>query len=237
MKTGCDSHWRRPPSGSATALFWMPILASTMPMHGTQPERLNELKSIWRASMLHELGHWLALGHDPDSRHHVLCYHNGDVEASDFRQRPSRHRIYLSLRCIGQLCNPAPTATPTPTVTPTQRRHRRPPPTPTVTPTPTATPTRVAQTITRANGGALEYEPAPGSHISLVAPPNAVVTDTLVAIEHTSLAPTPPAHHYPLLSYFRVYLEPTGMTQTADFFETPVTLTVTYRSTAFDSLL
>lgn len=196
------------------------------------PERTEiDLESV----VLHELGHWLALGHDPDSR--AIMYYAitaGTLKRAIFDN--DRRGIEFIYPCaIGQQCNPRPTATPTPTSTPSPTPTSTPSPTPTVTPTPTATPTRVAQTITRANGGALEYEPAPGSHISLVAPPNAVVTDTLVAIEHTSLAPTPPAHYYPLLSYFRVYLEPTGMTQTADFFETPVTLTVTYRSTAFQA--
>jgi hypothetical protein len=235
-----DSNGVRQPLAVATVWFSNGIIldadigindAYAWDATGTPGRTEIDLESV----VLHELGHWLALGHDPDSR--AVMYYAitaGTLKRAIFDN--DRRGIEFIYPCaIGQECNPASTVTATPTFTPSPTPTSTPTSTPTVTTTPTATPTRVAQTITRANGGVLEYDPAPGSHISLVAPPNAVVTDTLVAIEHTALAPTPPAHHYPLLGYFRVYLEPTGMTQTTDFFEIPVTLTVTYRSAVFQA--
>lgn len=192
-----------------------------------QPDRSEvDLESV----VAHELGHWLSLGHDPDGR--AVMYYaitTGTLKRMLFDN--DRRGIEFIYPCTaGQVCNPmatptsTPTASPTPTATPTATA------TPTVTPTAAPTPTPVMQIITHDKGGAVEYAPDANSHIALLAPPNAVVTDTIVTIELISEAPTPPANHHPVMNYFRVHAGSVGMEANATFFQQPVTLTVTYNT-------
>ncbi|HHY53873.1 MAG TPA: matrixin family metalloprotease [Chloroflexi bacterium] len=182
-----------------------------------QPDRTEiDLESV----VLHEFGHWLSLGHDPDGR--AVMYYaitTGVLKRALFDN--DRRGIEFIYPCAaGLVCNPAatptPTASPTPTLTPTA----------TATPAPTSTP--VSQIITHDAGGIVEYAPDANSHIALHVPPNAVVTDTVITIELTNAAPAPPPSHHPVMGYFRVQVGPVGLEQSTAFFYQPVTLTVTY---------
>ena len=190
-----------------------------------QPARAEiDLESV----ILHEFGHWLSLGHDPDNRAAMFyAITTGTLKRALFDN--DRRGIEFIYPCAaGQLCNPAPTETPTPTVTPTVTATPSPTATPTVTPTATPTLTPVTRIVTHATGGVVEYAPAPGSYVSLVVPPNAVVTDTIVTIEQVHEVPAPPLNHKPLLQYFRVDIGPVGLEQGETVFQEPATLIITY---------
>lgn len=194
-----------------------------------QPDRSEvDLESV----AAHELGHWLSLGHDPDGR--AVMYYaitTGTLKRVLFDN--DRRGIEFIYPCAaGQVCNPTATPTSTPTASPTPTAPPTATATPTATPTMAPTPTPATQIITHDGGGVVEYAPDANSHIALLAPPHAVVTDTIVTIALTSAAPTPPAHHHPVMSYFRVHAGPVGMEQSATFFQLPVTLTVTYNAVA-----
>ncbi len=187
---------------------------------GDPATREIDLESV----VLHEMGHWLALGHDPDNR--AVMYYSimsGTLKRALFdNDRRGIEYIYPCAAGSGP-CNPTPppTATPTATATPTVT------PTPSPTPTPYATPTPLAQKITR-DGGVLDYAPSEDGEINLVVPPNAVVTDTLLSIEHIDTPWEPPAHHHPLIDYFRMSVELEGVEEEAYTFAVPLTMTVTY---------
>lgn len=188
-----------------------------------QPDRTEiDLESV----LVHELGHWLSLGHDPDGR--AVMYYaitTGTLKRALFDN--DRRGIEFIYPCAaGLVCNP--TATPTPTPTASSTPTATPTITPTATATPGPTPTPAMQIITHEMGGVVEYTPDANSRIMLFVPPKAVITDTMITIELTNAAPTPPPNHYPVMEYFRVHAGPVGLEQGTTFFHLPVTLTVTY---------
>lgn len=186
--------------------------------------------------VLHEFGHWLSLGHDPDSR--AVMYYaimSGSLRRTLFENdRNGISFIYPCGRDGG--CAPEPIATSTPTTTPS------PAPTPTFTATPTATPASaptaapVTAIVTNEEGGTLEFSSAPGSQIILNVPPRAVFTDTVLSIKPVALAPPVPTSYCPLIGYFQIVAGPAGMDHDIFIFQTPATLTIYYSATTADNL-
>jgi hypothetical protein len=136
---------------------------------------------------------------------------------------------------VGQICNPGAAPTPTLTASPTPTASPTATATATATPTATPTPTPVTRIVTHADGGVVEYAQTSGSYVTLLVPPNAVVTDTVVTIEQITDAPAAPPRFSPVMQYFRVGIGPAGLEQDEAFFQQPATLTITYRPVAGNS--
>lgn len=172
--------------------------------------------------VLHEMGHWLALGHDPDVR--AVMYYSimsGTLKRTLFDNDRRGIEFIYTCPTDNLPCNPspAPTSTATPTATPT----------PTVTPTPTIvpTPTAIAKKVS-VDGGTLDFVPSNDGEVNLVVPPNAVLTDTLVSIQRVDTEPAAPANFHPLMDSFRMVVQLNGVVQDEYTFAIPITMTVAY---------
>ena len=188
------------------------------------------------STIAHEFGHWLSLGHDPDSA--ALMFpvvtmgtlkrevHNDDRRGIEF--------IYP---CSGGVCNP-PTPTPTltststpspiPTITQTPTRT----PTPTVTPTPTLIPTPVMAIIEPGTGGHLCLPLTSNANIDLDAPGGAVDQPTTLEAHPAPLPLGAGDAGMQVLLPFTIEARQDGKLQTEFVFLQPVTLTVSYPDTA-----
>jgi len=99
--------------------------------------------------------------------------------------------------------------------------------TPTPTATPTITPTPLGVLITASEGGVIERSLTSGAHISLVVPPGAVLTDTVMAIEQVTVSIAPPDGYLPLHECFRIIVAPRGVADASLDLVLPAALTVT----------
>lgn len=184
--------------------------------------------------VLHELGHWLSLGHDADSR--AVMYYammSGALKRTLFEN--DRNGIAFIYPCeLDEGCNPAPTVTPTlqATATPTVSPTATPTVPPSATPS-TATPTATAVSvlITSRDGGMLEYVPESGSQVILVAPPGAVTTDTVITIAPVSSTPVLSEPLTLVVNPFHIGAGPAGREREEITFQTPITLTISYSIT------
>ncbi|MBW7885426.1 MAG: matrixin family metalloprotease [Caldilineaceae bacterium] len=176
--------------------------------------------------VLHELGHWLALGHDPDNRS-VMYYSimSGTLKRTLYDN--DRRGINFVYPCppAHQPCNPVqPTPAPSPTATPTA--------TPTPTPTPLPTPKPQATIMSPERGGTLDYEPDPDTLITLDVPADALRAETEMTIAHAEPDAPPPPHSEAIFDYFEITAnEGAGILPTFTF-SVPVTLTLQYTTVA-----
>ncbi len=182
------------------------------------------------STIAHEFGHWLSLGHDPDSA--ALMFPvitmgtlKRELHTSD------RQGIEFIYPCGGGVCNPpTPTPTPTPTSTPSPTPTMT--PTPTVTPTPTLTPTPVVALIAPGTGGHLSMPLTNNATVELDAPGGAVDQPTALEARPAPLPLGASDVGMQVLPPFTIEARQGGRLQTEFVFLHPVTLTVSYPDTA-----
>ena len=182
------------------------------------------------STITHEFGHWLSLGHDPDSAAVMFPVITMGTLKRELYDNDRRGIEYI-YPCGAGVCNPP---TPTPTVTPTAT----PSPTPTITqtptrtPTPTITPTPVVVIVEPSSGGRLTIPLTSNATIGLDVPVGAV--DQTTTLEGR-LAPMPLGVSdvgTQVLLPFAIDASQAGRLQTEFAFLQPVTLTLSYPDAA-----
>lgn len=180
--------------------------------------------------LLHELGHWLSLGHDDDPA--AVMYPSYTLGATKRElYTTDRAGIEFIYPCAADACNPEPTPTPTATPSPTPTLT----PTPTATPTATATPKPVTLDIGPELGGDMTLSISNGLQVQIAAPAGSVgITTTLIMRDSL------PASEEPLgrrsLEHFKLVAARGEEELTELEFVHPLTLTVHYTDAALNGL-
>ena len=177
---------------------------------------------------VHELGHWISLGHDGSSAAVMYAYltlgttkrvlSNTDIDGVEF--------VYPC--AAGQYpCNPVIVPTPTPTTTATPTPTNTPTPAPTPTPTHTATPAPPLL-VTRLEVGEVEEVVLDGSGYTMTidVPAGAVVKSITVTIKGCELPAPPPFGQAPVLDCFDMSAADETGAKSLLTFSTPVTVSV-----------
>ena len=187
--------------------------------------------------MVHEFGHWLSLGHDPDDA--AVMYPSVTIGVMKRElHRNDLDGITFIYPCASAVCNPpTPTPPPTATATPTPPPTLTPTPTPTATPTatptntppPTATPGAVSITVD-ASGGTLVYPLTNGGSVTLAVPPQAVAHTVTLRMNHAQPPAPAPMLGGVFTSFFIVtVVEGGGQTIPNSFhFDLPANLHIRY---------
>jgi hypothetical protein len=177
---------------------------------------------------VHELGHWISLGHDGSSAAVMYAYltlgttkrvlNNTDVEGVAFVY-PCAAERYPCNPVIVPTPTPTATTTPTPTITPT--------PSPTPTPTHTATPAPPLL-VTQFEVGKEEEVVLDGSGYTMTidVPAGAVTKPVTVTIQDCALPAPPPFGQAPALDCFDMNAADETGAQSLLTFNTPVTVSV-----------
>ena len=178
--------------------------------------------------VLHEMGHWLSLGHDNDSGAVMYPTITLGTLKRVLHDNDRRGIIYIyPCQEPGDVCNlepptPSPTPSPTPTNTPT------PTPTPTSTPTPLPTSAPITGTVSPDAGGMITFTSATSTTIHLEAAAGAVVTSTQLEIRQAALPGILPRDGNRALQVFSVIATRNGEELEQFEFVRPVTLTIGY---------
>ena len=177
---------------------------------------------------VHELGHWISLGHDGSSAAVMYAYltlgttkrvlSNTDIEGVEFVY-PCTAGQYPCNPVIEPTPTPTATTTPSPTTTPTLA------PTPTPTHTPTPAPPLL---VTRLEVGEEEEVVLDGNGytMTIAVPAGAVVKSITVTIKGCELPAPPPVGQAPVLDCFDMNAADETGAKSLLIFSTPVTVSV-----------